>query len=426
MKNRPSAMAWWVCGLAALFYLYEFVLQVSPSVMTQELMRDFNLDAAGLGAMAAFYYYSYTIMQIPAGMLYDRFGPRLLITVATLVCAAGAVFFAFTQTIALAALGRALMGIGSAFAFIGPLVLLSRWFPPQYFALMAGIVQSMSSVGAIGGQVPLAHMIHSMGWRHAFEILAYVGVVLAVVVWLVVRDRPTKTHDHSGAHADTKRDSVAQVWKNLKAIFGKTQTWWLGLYSFTSWAPATGFAALWGVPYLCKLYGITTGEASTICSFLWIGVGLGSPIIGWWSDKIELRCKPLELSALLGLISLALALYVPVPEWMMCILMLGIGLSASGQSLSFGLVRDINLPSTVGAAIGFNNMAVVLTGALLQPLVGWLVQVQWNHALDAHGVPDYAIADYRVGMTVLPICAFIGWYVARCKLHETHCRPLRG
>ena len=93
--KKSFVLATIICSLAAMFYLYEFILQVSPAVMTKELMHDLSLNAAGLGAMAAFYYYAYTFMQLPAGLLSDRFGPRFLLTIATLICVLGAIFFCF-------------------------------------------------------------------------------------------------------------------------------------------------------------------------------------------------------------------------------------------------------------------------------------------------------------------------------------------
>ena len=191
LTNRTSRfLPYIICTLAAMFYLYEFVLQVSPAVMTNELMHDLKLNAAGFGAMAAFYYYAYTPMQIPAGLLFDRYGPRLLITVALLICSLGAFFFGLTNDTAWASAGRFFMGIGSAFSFIGSLVLISRWFPAKYFALLAGLVQMMSSIGAILGEAPLADVVHQFGWRHTIMYVSAIGIFLAVLVWLLVRDHP--------------------------------------------------------------------------------------------------------------------------------------------------------------------------------------------------------------------------------------------
>src|SRR3990167_10321140 len=163
-KNQ-RIMGIFIYSLAAFFLLYEMALQVSPSVMTAELMHDFTIDALKLGVMASFYFYSYSLMQIPVGVLFDRFSSRIVITLAVLMCSLGALFFGLTQDVAYASLGRFLMGIGSAFAFVAVLISASRWFSPYYFAFLVGIAQFLAALGALCGEVILAIIITDFGWR---------------------------------------------------------------------------------------------------------------------------------------------------------------------------------------------------------------------------------------------------------------------
>ena len=190
VKQKPTLLAAIICILASCFYMYEFILQVSPAVMTNQLINDLGLNAITLGTMASFYYYSYTPMQLPAGFLFDRFGPRRLLTIAVLTCAMGAFLFGSTSNVATASAGRFMMGTGSAFAFIGTLVLISRWFPSRYFAFLTGLVELMSCVGAIVGETPLTIAVGHWGWRQTITILGIIGVVLALLIWLIVRDSP--------------------------------------------------------------------------------------------------------------------------------------------------------------------------------------------------------------------------------------------
>lgn len=417
LANKTSRfLPYIICTLAAMFYLYEFVLQVSPAVMTSELMHDLKLNAAGFGAMAAFYYYAYTPMQIPAGLLFDRYGPRLLMTLALLVCALGAFFFGFTNNVVWASAGRFFMGIGSAFSFIGSLLLIARWFPAKYFALLAGLVQLMSSIGAILGEAPLADVVHHFGWRHTITYVAVIGVFLAGLVWLFVRDRPIEEQI-----AQEKTQAKKSELRRLKQVCSKSQTWWIALYSFSAWAPITAFAALWGIPFLVALYGISTTIASTACSMIWVGIGIGSPLFGWWSDHIGRRCLPLTVAATIGVFSLAIAIYMPhVPFTLMYVLLFLFGVAAAGQSLAFGLVKDQSHHSVVGTAMGFNNMAVVAGGALFQPLVGIFLDLNWKGEI-ANSIPVYTALNYRWAFIALPLCYLVGLVVSTCFLKETHC-----
>jgi sugar phosphate permease len=414
MKS-PVWLAILVCGLASLFYLYEFTLQVSPAIITHELMRDFGVKAAGLGIISAFYYYSYSAMQFPAGILYDRFGPRLVMTMAIIMCALGAIFFSMATSASLASLGRFLMGIGSAFSFIGALTLISRWFPPKHFAWIAGITQTMSCVGAMIAEAPLAAFVGRFGWRPSIMTIGIIGLVLALLVWLFVRNYPSK-----------QKSSINNTDNGLhggKEVLSSTQTWFIAIYSFASWSPVLVFAGLWGVNYLASLYHISTIKAALPMMMVWLGIAVTCPLIGWWSDFMGRRNILLILVQAVGLIAIIFILYVPVPFSAMYLLLFMMGVAASGQSLAFGVVKDINKPRFIGTAIGFNNMAVVVGGAILQPLAGLFLQHHWTGTM-SEGVPTYTAAAYQGSMGFLPILYVIGIILAFKFIRETFCKDL--
>jgi len=401
--------------LAASFYLYEFMLQIAPGVMTHELMRDFNIQAAGLGVISAFFYYAYTPMQLPAGLFYDRYGPRALITVATLICASGALLFALTKITYVAAMGRFLMGIGSAFAFIGILIIVANWFPPRYFALFAGLTQLMGSIGAIVGETPLALAVAKFGWQTTLLIVAGIGFGLALCIWLIVRDSPSQV---PALHTDAN----ISILNSLKQLLFKPQTWVIAVYSFTIWAPITVFAALWGVPYLMARFNSSAAMAASAITMIWVGIGIGSPFAGWFSDKIGRRNLPLAICALLGVIASLAILFLPqLSLGIIYLLLFLFGFAAGGQALIFAVVKDINPPGIVGTAIGFNNMCVVAGGALFQPLVGYVLHQAWSGKLN-QGIPVYLAQDYQRALLLIPLCFIVAWLVSGLCLKETHCR----
>ncbi|MES2141345.1 MAG: MFS transporter [Pseudomonadota bacterium] len=417
--QKPTLLAAIICILASAFYMYEFILQVSPAVMTRELIHDLGLNAVSLGTMAAFYYYAYTPMQLPAGSLYDRFGPRRLMTVATLTCATGALIFATTNSVIIASAGRFMMGMGSAFSFIGTLVLISRWFPARYFAFLTGLVELMGSMGSIVGETPLTIAVGHWGWRHTILTLAVIGIILGLLIWLIVRDSPevvSKGHKFQPTAKKTILQSLKQVGRN-------NQTWFIALYSFMVWAPITAFAALWGVPFLVAAYGISTKAASTACTMIWLAIGIGCPLLGWWSDKVGLRGMPLKFAASLGVFGLIPVIYIPhLPLFWLYFCLFLFGLAASGQSLAFGVVKDNNHADVAGTAIGINNMATVAGGALFQPVIGLFLHLYWN-GVTSHGVPFYSAADYRKAFIVLPLCYVFALLIGKFLIRETHCKP---
>ncbi len=406
--------AYGIFFLAASFYLYEFVLQVAPSVMAEPMMRTFRVSAEGFGIISAFYFYAYAPMQLPAGLLFDRYGPRKLMAIALLLCALGSFFFASTESVITACIGRFLIGLASAFSFIGVLVLLSRWFPPKHFAILAGIAQAMSSVGAICGEAPLATLTNKVGWRYASFILAAIGIFLAILLWTFIRDFPNQ-------HTQSKpTNRLRDEWHRLLDVCSRSYTWITGAYAFAIWTPIAVFAALWGVPFLAEKYHVTVLVASTMCSMIWIGIGVGSPLLGWLSDKLTSRKFALGLSSVLGLTATIYTLYMPVTNlvWMYFILFV-LGLGAGGQTVSFAVIRDNNPADLVGTASGFNNLSVLIGGAIFQPLVGVIL----HHSTDwrlVHMVPVYAVSAYQKALLVMPSCFLISLLLVLFCLKESH------
>jgi MFS family permease len=377
-------------------------------------MHDLGLQAAGLGFLSASYFYAYMPMQFPAGLLYDRFGPRLLLTMMIALCAGGALLFSQSDYLTIIALGRMMMGFGSAFAFIGTLVLVSRWFPASYFPVLTGIVQAMSSAGALLGTTPLAAAVEDYGWQGSIFALAMIGFILAIMAWLFVRDSP------SGYVAVDCEHKKGHEWMRLLSVCKHSQTWLVGIYAFAMWAPIIVFAELWGVTYLSALYSMTRIEASVYMNYIWIGIAVGSPLLGFFSQWLKQRHLPLYLMSLLGLGSSVFLIYSPaiLSSFVLSGLMLCIGFSAAGSILTFSVVKENNHPSAVGSAIGFNNMMVVAGGALLQPLVGVILDQFWDGQIIDH-IPIYSMTAYRWSMLTIPACYLLAMILAIFGIRES-------
>lgn len=417
--RRFRGLPFVVCSLATLFYVYEFFLRVMPSAMTYELMHDFHVNAAWFGMMTALFYWSYTPMQIPAGLMYDRFGPRIILTVSTAVCALSALAFGITTNILTASIARFLIGFFSSFGFLGALVLAARWYDAKYFAFIAGLVQFMGCVGAIIGQAPIAVIVKHIGWRATMLDSAIVGFVIAVLIWIYVKDYPEQTNNMQAP----KNKSPHEISK-LKVVLANRQMWWVAIYAFSTWAPITIFAELWGVPYLALKQQTSVAVAASGTSIVWIGIAIGSPLFGWWSNKIGNRRKPMLICSGIGLITALLLLFLPqVPlAFMWCILFL-FGVAASGQILSFGVVQDITPSFVAGTAVGFNNMAVVAGGIILQPLIGFVLQLLWNGEV-ANGVHVYSLSNYEIALFSLPLLSLLGIIMTIFYVKETHCKSI--
>ncbi len=394
--------------------MYEFILQVAPSVMAESMMKTFGVTGQGFGVISAFYFYAYAPTQLPAGVLFDRYGPRKLMTFAIALCAFGSAFFASTDSVLTACIGRFMIGVGSAFSFIGVLVLISRWFPPYYFAILAGVAQLMSSVGAMFGEMPLAAFIDLVGWRNASFLLSAIGFVLAILFWVFIRDFP---HQQTQSIPD---HYLRDEWKRLVAVCKHSYTWIIGGYAFAIWTPIAVFAALWGVPFLQEKYQISVVAASGLCSMIWLGIGIGSPLLGWVSDRLESRRIALMFSAVLGLVATLMILYMNSLSYYMAYAVLFVlGLGAGGQTVSFAVVKENNTPELVGTASGFNNLSVLIGGAVFQPLVGYILQQTGTWRIE-NGVHVYTVASYQTALLVMPLCFLASLIISAFVLKESH------
>ena len=272
----------------------------------------------------------------------------------------------------------------------------------------------MSSVGAMFGEMPLAALIEHVGWRDASFILAAVGVLLAVLLWCLIRDYP-----HQSTQSKPLR-SFREEGQRLLEVCRRSYTWLTGAYAFSIWTPIAVFAALWGVPYLQEKYHVSVMMASGLCSMIWFGIGVGSPLLGWVSDRFCSRRLALVVSSICGLVATLVVLYVPnVSIGLMYPVLFLLGFGAGGQTVSFAVVTDNNPAHLVGTASGFNNLSVLIGGALFQPLVGMML----HHSADAtvvNGVSIYTLSSYQHALWVMPCCFFASLLLAIFWIRESY------
>src|SRR3990167_4832497 len=238
-----------VCIVGAVFYGYEYFLRIFPSVMEDALRVHFKLSATSFGFLSAFYYYAYVPMQLPVGVMLDRYGPRLLLTLACASCVIGTFLFTLTKQFYLAATARFLIGFGSAFAYVGVLKLATIWLPENRLALVAGLTSALGVVGAMIGDDLLGNLVEKTGWITSIEYAAIFGVFLTILLWLGIRDKQDDNSKNLFEGHGTI-NSFKQSMADLLIIAKSKQMWITGLYGCLVYLPTTVFGELWGIPYL--------------------------------------------------------------------------------------------------------------------------------------------------------------------------------
>lgn len=411
-----SIMPWMVWGLGCLFYFYECLLQVSPSVMSHELMRDFSVTSQTLGLLSGVYFYSYAAMQLPGGVLMDYFGPHRLLTLATVVCAVSTMAFGMTDNFFMACVARLMIGFGSAFAAVGTMKLAANWFPAQRFALLTGLMVTIGMLGAIGGEAPLALLIDNFGWRHSMLIMGATGLILSVLLVFIVKDTP-KNHGDSSHHLIEEELLIP----SLLALMKNKQLWLVACYGGLMYMATPVFCGLWGVPFLMNKMMITKTSAANYISLVFVGWAIGSPLWGIFSNRIGLRKPPMYIGCIGALICSILFIFVPINTALyMEILLLAFGVFSSGFLPAFTVAKELCNKKYVATGLSFMNMMNMIGIALAQPLIGYILDKMWEGEVNGN-VRVYPLEAYHTGLAILPLGMLIALIILP-KIKETYCQ----
>lgn len=403
-------------AVAVAAYFLSFFHRVAPAAISQELAADFQTSAASLGLLAATYFWVYTAMQVPTGVLADTLGPRRILVWGSLIAGAGSILFGLAPSFAVAAIGRTLVGLGVAVAFLAMLKIIAVWFDERYFATLTGLALLMGNVGSILAGAPLAWVAQLASWRHVFVGLGVFSLLLALLSALFVRDRPDQEV------VPREQGTPRTAWlPGLSLVLRNPATWPGFFVSFGVVGSMFGFAGLWAVPYLVQVHGMSRGLASNHISFYFIGFALGALFVGNLSDRMQRRRPILTWGtaayAAMWMVWLWGGRMPLVASYAACAAM---GVFNASFTLSWACAKEVNPPSLSGMATSVVNVGGFLGAAIVQPLVGKMMDLLWTGEM-AGGVRLYSEGNYRTGLLLMFGCAILGW-VSTFLIRETRCR----
>lgn len=417
--KKTLALGILICFLGAVFYCYEYLLRIQPSVMVEYLMRQFHLTGETFGLLGGLYYAAYSPMQIAVGVLTDMYGPRRMLTFAVIVCTIGSFIFGHTESIYIAGLGRFLIGFGSAFAFVGVLKLAAIWLPESWFAVSAGLATALGMVGALVGDVELSVLVHRIGWQNTVLYSTYFGVALIPLIWFVIRD----THPHM--KEDQERVKLRMAMRGVGSIAKNPQMWLAGLIGCALFLSLSVFAEQYGILFLQQVHNFTSKQASWANSMVFMGWLFGAPFFGLFSDLVQSRKWPVGLGAIVAACILFYVIYMPVSNaveqrYLVYTLLFFFGFFSSAEIICFAIGRE-NCPyHMAGAAVSFINMLVMFGGAVFQPLFGKLLDMGWTGQM-AGGVRVFGSDVYRHALLIIPMAmlfAAFGSFFIRDRFKE--------
>lgn len=411
------AFAWIVWGLAATFYFSDYLARVAPGVMHYSLQRDFGINEVGFGILTASFYLPYIIMQVPVGLTVDRVSIRLLLTIMSLITALGCIVFGLANQLLTASVGRMLIGFSAAFAFVSSLRLATSWFPPTMLGLLAGLTQALGMLGGAAGQAPVSFLVAQVGWRGSMLIMAFLFIVLAGFLYQFVRDEPTAKKNPFKKVAETN------ILTSLRIVLSHRQTWLNALYAGFLFGPTAVIGEAIGPAYLQYGRSLTAHTAAFATGLIFIGWGFGGPLTGWLSDRVGYRKPFMIFSAVCGLILTSLIVFLPTITTLTayCLFFM-FGLTNTGVAISYAVSTEIQHAKVVGTAIAFTNMISILVGAIMQPLVGHLIDLV--SGVRAYHVESLLFSDFQAGLKILPLCSLVALILA-FSVKETYCVPVR-
>lgn len=423
-KSLLHAVLIW--GLVAVFYFYDNLLQVSPSAMKPELTLAFTKEAEQFGSLSAYCLYAYGLMQIPAGILLDKFGSRKIITIACALCTLGSFLFGDATTLWQAKIGRIFIGAGAAFALLCCLKVISVWFPRNRYALMTGLTVTVGYLGGAFGLAFVSKVVESFGWRESMQLFAGFGVILCFLLWGIVKESkskndPDKTTADSAYNAEAATRSTNTVWQDLKSILKSKQTWIAALFAGLMFVPTLAFGGLWGIPFFVEAHEFDRNTAGICASMMYLGWVFGGSFWGFVSDYLGRRNLPMIVGNIITFIITVVIIYVdhlPVP--VLKGLLFGLGFFSSSFLIAFAVVAESNASNLAATASGFTNALNTLWGALAQPFIGFLLDCTSRVPSSVGEVTSFSLIQYQKAFITLPSCVLLSLIILMF-LKETYC-----
>ena len=402
--------AWISLLICSTFLFYKYIAQLFPTLIGASLMQSKGYDGIMLGVMASSYYYAYSLMQMVSGYLIDRYSIKVPMFCALLVIALMMLAFSHTDNFYLMCVSRAMMGIGASFATLAYMKCAATCTTPKTFGLVSSFLATATMLGAACGGAPIAWLFDHTGWQHGLTLVGIAGLVIAGITLAL----PDAGQSLPSAPVAPRIHSF-RLWD----VLAKPDNWLLLLYSGLTFSPVVVLGGLWGTPFLMTKHGIDSTHAALALSVMFIGHAVGAP--GWalLAKRVGQKIALMHFSNLAALITISLILYGHLPYTISLVLFFLFGLSVSCFMLSFTLCREINTLAVMGLAVAFMNSGEGILGSLIEPFIGYLLDLSRTGA-------DFSLTGYEAALTVLPCCFMLSstalFFLGRRKT-ATVCLP---
>ena len=407
---------WLVVSAAAFFFFFVFIQVNMLNSLSDTIYQYFQTDVQGFSRIAVSYFYGNVLLLFPAGVILDHFSTRRVLLLSMFLLVIATVLFGFSETVTQAALARFVCGLTGAFCLLGVVRVASRWFPPTKMAFVVGLAITFAMIGGMVAQTPVSELVQHFGFVKTIMIDAAVGAVFFVFMFCFLKDYPKGERPSSFA----ERFSLCAFFRVLFTVMKNPQNWFAGLYASLINLPVFLLGASSADMYLQQVSHLSLRSASLVSEGLFIGLIIGCPLFGWWSDKMQKRKFPMVVGAVLSLIVIVVMMSAPEAHFVtQLILFFLLGFFISSQTIAYPLVAESNSEQLTGSANAVASF-LIMSGGFLIPMFTYLLNRHWSHKM-IDGVPWYSLSDFHHAFMMMPI-AFLLSLLVTCFLKETHCR----
>lgn len=387
MSFINAYVAW---AIAALFFCYQYILRVLPGGIEPNLRAEFHLTAHEFGTIGSFTIYAYAFMQIPMGILVDRVGVKKVLTSSIVLCLLGAFSMGYAQDLFSLQISRIIIGLGSACAFMSALKIAADYLPPGRRGMLMGATLTFGTIGAMFTGSYLVSTVQAIGWRPLTTYLGFAGIAMALLAFL-------------GIHLKSvKKENAVFDWTQITKIIKNRQIMIYGFLAIGLYTPLSVLADLWGTAFLMKKYELVQTAAASSSGMLFLGLSLGSLVLPWLCEKYDCLDTAIQVCSFGILFLFGFILLGPELELThLRMVLVAIGFFCGAEMMCFtGAVQSTTAQNS-GLTLGIVNTFNMLGGALLQHIIGYLLDFQWKGLVDRDGVRLYDTEEFVVALSLL-------------------------
>jgi len=406
---------WFVFTIAsALFFLSQFYRSAN-AVIAPQLLRDLHLDTSELGILAAAFFYAFAFTQIPISIWIDKIGAKKIMAILSLAGLAGAFIFPLADNMGLGLASRILLGIGMACNMIGTLKLVTVWFHPRHFATLTGVIFAIGYLGNMIATTPLAFLVQKIGWRPAFQFIAFLYLFLLIVFYVLVKEKENPSEAQPELTAE---QSGRALFANLRHLFQNKDYWIISLATAVSYGIFAAFQTLWAGPYLMEARHLSTLAAGNLIFFLNLGLVLGGPSWGFFSDRVFKTRKWIVFTGQCFLLLIFIGLiFLPMTgsPVILILLFLAFGICRSSGMLMYPHIKELMPPAMSGTAMTGINFFTMIGPALLLQGIGSLMQSLYP--LNSRGPQAFRAAFLLCAACLLIVIVLYG-FTKDTRVHD--------